>query len=158
MSKEGSGNRSEVILAKNPQLANLDLVEGQQAHHCLIYGGFGTNAASTVTQHLQKSPMLASNMFSSHDNDFHTFITLASNVLQGNGGARSKNGIRLCSPVFFWPPDPSFLAAAFQQEKLGDNEPECIVEMTGAIYLDDAAQNIGTINTPAQNIRRGTAP
>ena len=78
---------------------------------------------------------------------FITFITLASNVLQGNGGARSKNGIRLCSPVFFWPPDPSFLAAAFQQEKLGDNEPECIVEMTGAIYLDDAAQNIWTINT-----------
>ena len=47
---------------------------------------------------------------------------------------------------FFWPPDPSFLAA-IQQQKLGDNEPECIAKMTGAIYLDDAAQNIWTINT-----------
>ena len=37
--------------------------------------------------------------------------------------------------------------AAIQQEKLGDNEPECIAEMTGAIFLGDAAQNIWTINT-----------
>ena len=46
---------------------------------------------------------------------------------------------------FFWPPDPSFLAAAVQQQKLSDNEPQCIAEMTGAIYLGDAAQNIWTI-------------
>ena len=52
------------VLAKNPQIANLDSVDGGQAR-CLIYGGFETNAASasTVIQHLQKSPMLTSNMF-----------------------------------------------------------------------------------------------
>ena len=74
------------VSAKNPQIANLDLVDGGQAP-CLIYGGFGTNAAaaSTLIQHLQKSPMLTSNMFWCHDDDFD-------NVLQGNAGNWSKTG------------------------------------------------------------------
>ena len=44
-------------------------------------------------------------------------------------------------------PRSFIFGAAIRQEKLGDNEPECIAEMTGAIFLGDAAQNIWTINT-----------
>ena len=53
---------------------------------------------------------------------------------------------------FFGCQHPSFLAAAIWQQKLADNERQCIAEMTGAVYLEDAlaAQNIWTeINTPA---------
>ena len=47
-----------------------------------------------------------------------------------------KNRILMCTSQFF-SPYPSFLAG-IQQEKLANNEPECVAKMTAVIYLCDA--------------------